>query len=374
MAKVILQIANDYSGSKVYKNLFLEFDKFGLEQVVYTAIRRNDLVDRNSVSFQSPFSRILYRDILKWMDRWLYYSKINKIYIDVLRCVNVSSLSVIHAHTWFSDGGVAFLLHRKLKLPFHVTVRSTDLFVFFKFFPFLRGFAKRILLAADSVIFVSPALLLRFRSLVGENFYSKISNKINVLPNGVDDFWLNNKSVFKNSLSTPIRALYVGTFIKRKNVVSVIDAIKLLREKGFLIELILVGGGGAQHKGVMKIIDDLHYVNYLGKIPDLTEMLRIYRYSDFFVMPSYGETFGLVYIEALLQGCPVIYLKDDAIDGLYDFKIGSVAQNSSTNAVFNAINDLIVNYDLLEINQELIACEHNWNFIAKKFLKIYGIK
>jgi glycosyltransferase involved in cell wall biosynthesis len=373
MSTVILHITNDYCGSSVYKSLFSELDKSGIEQIVYTAVRSNNLIGRNAVSFQNPSSTLFYRNILNVWDRWFYFMKIRKIYLDVLKCVNPGSLNLIHAHTWFSDGGVAYYMHRNYKFPFHVTVRSTDLFVFYTYFSFLRGFGRMILLAAESVMFVSPALLLHFKSLVGEDFYKHISNKVQIVPNGVDEFWLNNRIRHKNSLSDPIKALFVGKFIKRKNVVAVVKAVRLARQNGQRIELFLVGGGGSEHSRILNMISGLSYIKYVGRVSDLEEMKLVYRSADFLIMPSESETFGLVYIEALLQGCPVICLKEDGIDGLFEFKVGSVAKNSSAEAIYSAINELIVNYNRLKINLEVIALKHNWKTIGSMVLRIYGI-
>ena len=49
-----------------------------------------------------------------------------------------------------------------------------------------------------------------------------------------------------------------------------------------------------------------------------SELLGIYRSSSIFIMPSTGETFGLVYIEALSQSLPVIYTKGDGVYGFLE--------------------------------------------------------
>ena len=47
------------------------------------------------------------------------------------------------------------------------------------------------------------------------------------------------------------------------------------------------------------------------------ELLKEYRLNDIFVMPSKTETFGLVYAEAMSQGMPIIYTKNQGFDGQF---------------------------------------------------------
>ena len=46
-------------------------------------------------------------------------------------------------------------------------------------------------------------------------------------------------------------------------------------------------------------------------------MIPFYKSAHIFVMPSLTETFGIVFIEALSQGLPLIYTKGQGIDGYF---------------------------------------------------------
>jgi teichuronic acid biosynthesis glycosyltransferase TuaC len=50
-----------------------------------------------------------------------------------------------------------------------------------------------------------------------------------------------------------------------------------------------------------------------------------YRNADIFILPSYGEGFGMVYIEAIMCGTPVICRKGDAGDEIIEFTGGGMA-------------------------------------------------
>lgn len=56
-------------------------------------------------------------------------------------------------------------------------------------------------------------------------------------------------------------------------------------------------------------------VTFTGHLPQ-HEVYEKMRQSDIFVLPSVGETFGMVYLEAMASGCIVVGTKDDGIDGI----------------------------------------------------------
>ena len=73
-------------------------------------------------------------------------------------------------------------------------------------------------------------------------------------------------------------------------------------------------------------------------------------------MPSFHETFGLVYIEAMSQGLPIIYTKGEGIDGY--FKEATVGYSVNPKDVKNIVKKI-----------EMII--HNYNKISKIYHNIY---
>ena len=115
---MILHITNDYSGSTVYKNLVGELDNLGLSQIVYNPIKEESRVGKNKIELNVKGSEIIYSHILnKTTDRIFYKQKIKKILKDIKSKVDFSKIKMIHAHTWYSDGGVAYLLSKKYNIP-----------------------------------------------------------------------------------------------------------------------------------------------------------------------------------------------------------------------------------------------------------------
>ena len=370
----ILHLANDFAGSKVYKNLFAALDtNYNLKQIVYTAIRSHELTNKNRINFEQQSSHIIYRHILNPLTRILFRRKIKKIALDIEKCVDLKNVDMIHAHTWYSDGGAAYLLSKKYNIPYVVTVRSSDTEIFFKYMLHLRGFGKRILVNAKNVVFLTPTYASRIlRHKYFDGVYEQLAKKHYVIPNGIDEFWLRNFADSKNEIPDKVRLIYVGTFLKRKNVTKVIDAVEYLRKKGDDVSLTLVGGGGADHDRVIGLIKNKAYYNYVGKIVDKVKLKELYNEADIFVMPSVRETFGLVYLEAISQGLPIIYLANDGIDGLFDTKVG-IALNKDNIGVElpKAIISIAANLPSYSFFAKQTLEGYGWPKMAEKYMKMY---
>lgn len=98
------------------------------------------------------------------------------------------------------------------------------------------------------------------------------------------------------------------------------------------------------------------------------------RDSDIFVMPSKPETFGLVYIEALLQGLPIVYARGEGFDGYYpDGYVGYAAESFNVEDIADKIELTIKNYNQITANiaGEELSERFQWSAIAKQYLAIY---
>lgn len=138
------------------------------------------------------------------------------------------------------------------------------------------------------------------------------------------------------------------------------------------VKLNLVGGGGRQEKQVKAYVKKYpDVIKYWGKIYDKEELMRFYRKNKVFAMPSKTETFGLVYIEALSQGLPVLYTKNEGIDHLFDYRVGEGVAPSSIIEIKNALCRLLHNtsqYNLLSFEE---LDRFDWNQIALEYKSLY---
>lgn len=118
--------------------------------------------------------------------------------------------------------------------------------------------------------------------------------------------------------SKKMRILYAGKLIHSKNVHTILEALKRLDDKyNFEFKII---GDGEKKQSLKKFTKELNFNNniaYSDQIPRenlFDEMMK----SDIFVMPSINETLGLVYFEAMANGCITIGSRGEGIDGIIE--------------------------------------------------------
>ena len=370
----ILHICNDYSGSQVHRNLMSHLDTMGVGQTVYCPVREERLLGKNQ--FEGKNIDFAYSFCIKPWYKYVYHYKAHKLYKDMMRCVDVRSADIIHAHTLFSDGILAYKAHKEFGIPYVVAVRNTDVNDYIRLMKHTFRTGRKILLNAEKIYFISASLMDNFKK---SDFVSPVLNEVKdkfvLRPNGVDDYWHEHIS-HENRKGCDV--LYVGDFSANKNVVRLAEAIiELRKEKGFEdVRLIIVGGevkGGARkNDGKTQAMIDAHpdAIKALGKIYDKDRLTEVMRECSLFAMTSIHETFGLVYLEALSQNLPVIYTKGQGIDGIFDGTVGKGVNPLSVTETKNAIREILQNSDAYG-NQHVDFGNFKWNGISERYIKDY---
>lgn len=371
----ILHLCSYYIGNKLYKNLIKQISLNGVKQEVFIPIKSEKYIGKNQLSSEFNTINYYYRDILKKWDRLLFYNKITKQMKEVnVSISDIEDVQFIHAHTLFSDGGTAYKLHQKYGINYMVNVRNTDLNFFYKYFIHLRPFMYKILFNASVVVFISHAYKQKMLSLLPKDIVSQIESKCLVIPNGIEDFWHENSLVPKkiNNINK-ISLLFIGLINKNKNLKTVIYACAKLRDQGLNVNLDVIGNGPLEEE--MKILCrdlDLKNVVFHGYLSDEKTISGIMDKSDIFVMPSFNETFGLVYIEAMSRGIPVIYSRGQAIDGFFnDGEVGYAVDSTNNDMIIKAIKKIIANYNQMSIKSISNSKEFNWTEIGKQYINLY---
>ena len=136
---------------------------------------------------------------------------------------------------------------------------------------------------------------------------------------------------------------------KLKNLSGLVQAITLLRARGVEDRLRIIGGGSARDVATCdREIADARGITRVGPRHG-DALVQALNTAKVMVVPSQRESFGMVFIEALLAGVPVIYPKGRAIDGYFDgapFAIGVDPDDPA--AIADAIMHALTNESALK--------------------------
>lgn len=359
----VLHICNDYCYTKVHAELYSELDRLGVEQVIYTYPL--DAKNAGANCFGGSQTKFIYSDAHKHFHKYFYNKKIHDIVKDVGQRVDISQIDCIHATTLFSDGGVAYALHKKYGTPYVVAVRNTDVneYMSVAFHTWLLG--RKVIENAQKLVFISPSIYNHFcQRRFFRDIATKSETKTVICPNGINTYWLEH--ITTEPTAKPHEILYIGRFDANKNVLRLIDAFLALRKELPDIHFTIVGERGIQENEIMmKAEAHKDAITYLGPIYDREKLRCIMRQCGVFAMTSIYETFGLVYVEALSQGLPILFTKGQGVDGFFSKDIGVAVNPKDIDDIKNGLRELIMNHENYQGFKKLNFCQFKWENIAK---------
>lgn len=358
---MILHLAPDYFNTPLYQRLI------EAEQVQHPALDyRVYVCDNHRAPHQAAGVYYVNRSFSA-LERLLFFPKQNYLLRDIERLGLPGDIQLIHAHTLFSSGYLAYRLYKKYGIPYIVAVRNTDVNVFFKHMPHLRPIGRQIAAHAQKIIFISPAYS---HQVMGTYLPEELRSNTCILPNGIDPSFLDNISRHAPAKET-IRLIYVGKIVKGKNIHTIIRVADELIRQGHKVTLCLVGS--IINQEYRALIDARkEYIEWHDQCP-LEEVRQHLRRNDIFIMPSYAETFGLVYVEAMSQGLPVIYTRGQGFDGFFeDGHVGYAVPAEDVSAIARRVLDIRGNYSELSDNCIREAKQFDWQIIAGQYNNLYN--
>lgn len=221
--------------------------------------------------------------------------------------LRASRPGLIHCHEWMSVlAGVSMRVRRGTPLVVSVHLPQVD-------GPFL-AIEDLGLAAADLVIVNSDSVADEIRAR------RSVAGEMVVVPNGVDIAFFTPGA----SGSRGRYLLFVGRLVGQKGLDTLLQAFRVVVERFPDLRLVIAGAGDlellvrrlARHLGVP---DRVELVGWQGR----EELVPLYRAAAALVMPSHYEPFGMVALEAMACGCPLVASRtgglaefvEDGVDG-----------------------------------------------------------
>ena len=325
---------------------------------------------------------------------------LNPLDINLQWMSSLQEIDVVHCHTWYSHfGGV--LASRLLECPLILTTHSLEPHRPWKAEQLGNGgyqmsswIERTAYEAADGVIAVSNEMKRDVMEL-----YGVPADRVQVIYNGIDpDFYkptfepevLDKYGIDKNK---PF-ILFVGRITRQKGISQLISAIPHLKED---VQVVLCAGApdtpelAAECETKIRALQATRKgIFWIQEMMQHKELRVLYSYASAFVTPSLYEPFGIINLEAMSCGTPVVGsavggIPEIIVDGKTGFLVPFEA-TSATNfepkdpevfqhALADKLNALLDNPDMAkkfgEASRQRAVDVFSWKSIAKQTFNFY---
>ncbi|MHC1740799.1 MAG: glycosyltransferase [Anaerolineaceae bacterium] len=302
---------------------------------------------------------------------------------------------LIHSHYWMS-GIAAEILKQEWHVPvlqmFHtlgvmknrIAQRPSEMEGDYR----IEG-ERQVVRIADKIIAATPAEEAQLAE-----FYGVPPQKIVTIPPGVDTsrFYPIPRDEAKEAINVPCEdrlLLFVGRIEPLKGLSNLIRALEIIRKNGSPVEncycLVVIGGEPdaspetmsdemARVKSLCKELGVEDLVVFLGKKSQDT-LPYYYSAAEVLVMPSYYESFGMVALEAMACGTPVIASHVGGLPFLVQNCVtGYVVPGGSPEALVKPLVELMTKPELRSQMGEQAAqyaLSYSWDLISQRIAKTY---
>lgn len=279
------------------------------------------------------------------------YNQINfiiSIYLALRRILKGKYPDLVHCHYSYPAGVVARLLNLKMKIPYliteHTQIRKTFRSVFHKW---LSLWALR---HSCNNITVSQALK---NELVREGI-----TRVEVVPNVVDS----EKFSISIKTNNKLKIGFLGSLNSHNKGLDILLKACAGLKINFTIK---IGGAGLYYNYYEDMAGELGIqgkCNFKGEIAK-TEISNFYSDLDMFVLPSRYETFGIVLVEAMAAGLPVISTRCGGPEEIVNERSGILVEIDNIDQLREAIERITANPELYNPEEIRNYALNNWGII-----------
>lgn len=272
----------------------------------------------------------------------------------------LKDFDIIHAHYAVPQGLLGLLLKYTRRRPLVITVHGSDITVLSKN-PVLRPILGFVLKNADNVIAVSTFLKGEVERL------GVPKGKVEVIYGGVTIVTIPEKEEAFDPAGRVI--VFVGSLVPQKGVDTLIESFKEIKIKD--TSLVIVGDG-PERKRLEALAMGIKDIQFLGRREGLKSILTK---SDVLVLPSREEGFGLVLLEAMALGTPVVATNVGGIpeiveDGVSGILVEKDNPKQLADAVVKVLEDEELRKTIIENGREK-AKRFTWEKMSSEVDRVY---
>jgi 1,2-diacylglycerol 3-alpha-glucosyltransferase len=292
-------------------------------------------------------------------------------------------IDLIHAQTPFTMGFNGLLAAKFGRYPlvghFHTLLNSKSLDTYYPKNKALKKFGAKYLWEYIKFFYKSCDITIAPSETIAKMLKRHQIGNINIVPNGINLKLFNDRvsgDSFRKELGVADREkiiLSVSRVSKEKKIEVLLKAMKLLINKKENVRLVVVGSGPAieEYKQMAVRLGIEHKTKFLGMI-DHASLPRIYAAGDLLCMPSTFETQGIVSLESMATGTPVVGANSMALKELIqNGKNGEKFKPGDYVACAGKIEKVLNNYESYRKHAVDTAKNYSIERATDKLLKTY---
>jgi glycosyltransferase involved in cell wall biosynthesis len=200
--------------------------------------------------------------------------------------------------------------------------------------------------------------------------YGLDPDRMRVVPEGIDlTGWGSAERPREGSVILSVARQY-----RRKNTIALVRAMAQVRESMPLARLRVVGGGPEldRLRRERRSLGLEGTIELLGEMPGSQALREEYRRADIFCLPSLQEGFGIVYLEAMASGLPIVALDAAAVPEIVlEDRVGMLVPPDKPGALAETLIRLLQDRDLrlrMGTAGKERAALYDWPNVARRFL------
>ena len=287
---------------------------------------------------------------------------------NLVKAINSVNPDIINAH-WTYEYAIAAIKSKRKHL---ITVRDVST----KILKIHFSLYKLVRLLMDFYVFFKG------RCFIANSNYTKkeniFSSKIKYVVHNCLPSYLIKKKLKKKNKNNEIITISSGGIGKRKNIENAILAFNKIKfdNKDIILKLVgsKLGKNESYYKSLIKKKIDIRKIKFLGKLSH-TETISEIKKSYILLHPSKEESFGNIYLEAMMCGTPIIAGISSGATSEVIKKNGLLIDINNINQITNAITKYLKNkayYNSIRSAAfEYVYRNFNYMKISKQYLSIF---
>ncbi|OOM77698.1 glycosyltransferase [Clostridium sp. BL-8] len=293
-----------------------------------------------------------------------FNKRMDKLYQEIVK--NEGKVDIIHAHSAFWGGIAAAYLSKKYNIPLVITEHSS-----LKYAKYAKESYKKYIFAA----YEATDCLIAVGSGLKKELQEYVNKPVEVIHNMVDLslFYMDENNVQDVPLQKEFKFFSCAFLEEGKGMEFLIKAFaETFKGENTTLR---IGGDGSVKSSLSELIEKLNMKEQIKLLGALSreEVSMEMRKCDVFALPSEHETFGVVYIEALACGKPVIGADNGGAEDIIREENGIIVKKKDVKDLAKALKRIKDNYKMYDKNQirEKTVCSYSEKVLVESLKGVY---